>query len=65
MTGQELKDHRKRLGVTQAQLAERLGVTANALARWERGERRIAEPVARLVRLLVQLKGQTRARRSP
>jgi DNA-binding XRE family transcriptional regulator len=65
MKGQELRDHRARLGVTQAQLADRLGVTANALARWERGERRISEPVARLVRLLVQLKGKPKARRSP
>jgi DNA-binding transcriptional regulator YiaG len=63
MTGLELRDRRRRLGATQAQLAERLGVTANALARWERGERRISEPVARLVKLLVSRTPKTKGKR--
>jgi DNA-binding transcriptional regulator YiaG len=63
MKGQELRHHRARLGVTQAQLADRLGVTANALARWERGERRISEPVARLVTLLVSRTPKTKGKR--
>ena len=63
MKGQELRHHRARLGVTQAQLADRLGVTANALARWERGERRISEPVARLVKLLVSQTPKTKGKR--
>jgi transcriptional regulator with XRE-family HTH domain len=36
-TPAELKQARKTLGLTQAALAERLGVSANTVARWERG----------------------------
>lgn len=38
MRGQELKDWRTKAGLTQAQLAEELGVTSNTVARWERDE---------------------------
>ena len=33
--GESIRHHRKRLGLTQAQLAERLNVTAQAASRWE------------------------------
>ena len=33
--GQSIRYHRKRLNLTQAQLAERLNVTAQAVSRWE------------------------------
>ncbi len=36
---------RERLSLTQAGLAEILGVSSNTVARWERGERRIRNPV--------------------
>ena len=38
MTGAELRALRIRLGLTQADLAEAVGVVGNTLARWERGE---------------------------
>ena len=38
MTPTELKSLRSRLGLTQAALAEAVGVVPNTLARWERGE---------------------------
>ena len=33
--GQSIRYHRKRLNLTQAQLAEQLNVTAQAVSRWE------------------------------
>ena len=37
MEGDELKEKRLALGLTQAQLAEILDVKPNTVARWERG----------------------------
>ena len=39
MDANKLKDLRKKLGLTQKELAEELGVLTNTLARWEQGER--------------------------
>jgi len=50
--GDELRRIRRRLGLTQAAMAERLAVTPNTVARWERNEVPIREPMARLIRLL-------------
>lgn len=55
MTGEELRRIRKRLGLTQQQLAERLAVHSNSVARWERDEMPIRELTARLVRLLAKM----------
>ena len=33
--GERSKYHRKRLGMTQEQLAERIGVSAQAVSKWE------------------------------
>ncbi len=52
MDGKKLRAIRKQLGLTQVQFAERLGVTSTAVAYWERGERPIGEPVARLASIL-------------
>ena len=54
MTGAELRRHRKRLGLTQKAMADLLGLHWNSFARLERDEMMISEPVARLVRLLIQ-----------
>jgi transcriptional regulator with XRE-family HTH domain len=59
MTGTELAELRARLKLTQVAFAEQLGVHANTLARYERDEIAIPEPVARLAQILA------RARRSP
>ncbi len=52
MTGAAFRRLRRRLGLTQAALAARLGVSANAVARWEREERPISALVANFLRLL-------------
>jgi transcriptional regulator with XRE-family HTH domain len=49
MTGTQLKRIRAQLGWTQAQVAKELGVTSNSVARWERDEVPIREPIARLI----------------
>ena len=41
MTPNELLSRRRALGLSQAELATRLGVATNTVARWERGERAI------------------------
>lgn len=62
MTGEELRRVRRRLGLTQVQLAERLGVAANSVARWERDEVPIREPIARLVRLLAKMEAKAKGK---
>jgi DNA-binding transcriptional regulator YiaG len=54
MTGAEVRRIRRRLGLTQVELAARIGVHWNSVARWERDVVRITEPVARLLRLLAK-----------
>ena len=50
--GDDLAALRKKLGLTQADFAEQLGVHVNTLARYEREELSIPEPVARLATML-------------
>ncbi len=49
MSGDELKKIRSRVGWTQAEMAYRLGVAPNTIARWERGEMHIGETAAKLI----------------
>ena len=49
MTGAEVRRRRLRLQLTQAALADRLGVTRVTVARWETGVYAIPEPTARLL----------------
>ena len=49
LTPGQLRARRRALGLSQAGLATALGVTANTLARWERGEVPMSKPA--LVRM--------------
>ena len=66
---QRLADFRRRLDLTQAELAERIGLTREVVASWEQG-RTIGEEVSRLVAVadalnvsLDDLCGRTRIQR--
>jgi DNA-binding transcriptional regulator YiaG len=60
--GHELRQIRVRLKLTQAGMAELLGVAANTVARWERGEVRISEAMSRLVQLVARSERKGRRR---
>ena len=55
MSGDQLRRIRKRLELTQVQMANRMGTTGNTIARWERGERSISGPAEKLARLLARI----------
>lgn len=61
MTGAQIKELRKSLGYTQARLAEEVGVTANTVARYERGELKPSPPVMKLLKLLEILTTEKKA----
>jgi DNA-binding transcriptional regulator YiaG len=52
MLSGELQRRRGELGLTQSELAARLGVSLRAVQHWEGGDRRVPEPVARLLAAL-------------
>lgn len=56
--GQRIRESRRQLGLTQAGLAERLGVTQPAVAQWEKGD---TSPNPAVQRLLAEKLGTTRA----
>lgn len=60
MTGAALKRCRMRLKLTQVEMAEKIGIRSNSLARMERGEMTISEPVSRLVQFLVAASKKTK-----
>ena len=63
MEGKELLKIRRELDLTQVQMADQIGVAPNTVARWERGELKISEPVSRLIHLLASAK-PTQARKT-
>jgi transcriptional regulator with XRE-family HTH domain len=61
MKGRDLRKIREKLGWTQVNMAKALLVTANTVARWERGERSITESRALMIRMTVNRAKQKRA----
>jgi DNA-binding transcriptional regulator YiaG len=52
--GQDIKKLRKEAKLSQAKLAKIMGVHANTVARWEREDMYISEPVARFLKLICE-----------
>jgi DNA-binding XRE family transcriptional regulator len=60
VTGNELRAARQKKGLSQAVLADMLGVSSNTVARWERGEMKIARPQVEIaLRNIVEDKGMS------
>jgi transcriptional regulator with XRE-family HTH domain len=57
VTSSQLRAIRQELALTQAALAEAIGVRPNTVARWERGVIGISEPTARLVEKIAAERG--------
>lgn len=53
MNKNELKALRTKLGLTQTQIAEKLGITLSAVYKLESGENNMSKPVAMLCRQMV------------
>ena len=53
MTPAELKSLRSRLGYTQQELAEAVGVSRRAIIYWELGERAIPKTAEKLIKLMI------------
>jgi len=62
MTGKQLRDIRDHLKWTQVQLAKAVGVTSNTVARWERDEVGIGEPIARFIQTVIA-KGRKKSKK--
>lgn len=56
MTGPQLKALRKRLGLSLAQTAQQLGVSARSICRWESERRAIPAGAQKLFQLLNKVK---------
>jgi DNA-binding XRE family transcriptional regulator len=54
MNKEELKELRHKLGLSQPAMAEKLGVTRDAIAKYEAGDCNISRPVAMLAEQLVK-----------
>lgn len=54
MTCTTFRRLREKLGLSQAKLAARMGVSSNTIYRWEVGTVTVPPPVAVLIRILVE-----------
>ena len=56
MDGKQLRKIRGKLHWTQVKLAKEVGVTVTTLARWERDEVSISEPISRFIKMIAKQK---------
>lgn len=48
ITGEKLRELRKKFGLTQQDLGDELGIRRSSIARWEKGDREITIPYQKL-----------------
>ena len=60
MKGRELRAIRTKLRWTQMEMAKALKVAGNTVARWERNERPISRPMAKLVEIIFATERKTK-----
>jgi predicted ATPase/DNA-binding XRE family transcriptional regulator len=63
LSGSELRRRRRARGLTQAALADLLGIAVTSVARWERGEQRVSRPDS--VRAILELPAHPTASQLP
>jgi len=54
VSGLEIETHRRVAGLSQASLAEMLGVSAPTVNRWEKGDQDIPGPADKLLRMIIR-----------
>jgi transcriptional regulator with XRE-family HTH domain len=57
MTGKQLRQIRLQMELSQRQLAAHIRTTRNTIARWERGEVQISEPIGLLIEMVAKEHG--------
>lgn len=62
MTGAQVRAARERLGLTQRELADRVGVAPNTVACWERDVKPVGKTAGILIRLLANQAPKRRRR---
>jgi DNA-binding transcriptional regulator YiaG len=60
MTAEEVRQLRRRLGLSQPAFARLVGVHEVSVSRWENGAVRVPEPTARLIKLLARAQAKAR-----
>lgn len=58
MTKDQIKQARQSLGLTQAEMAEKMGIKTSKLTQWEIGRYRISDEGATLISILADIKKQ-------
>lgn len=53
MTPEQIKQARQSMGLTQAEMAEKMGVGIDAVKQWESGRRKPRGPAIKIIKMLM------------